>query len=670
MSERSFRRDHQRRLEAENRRRQRRTKRVATAAVAAGAFALAAPAVSNAATLTVGSNADGPAAADCLDPNNTDCTLRQALSDAQSNSENDTIVFASSVTGTITLGDNLYISDPNYSITVQGPGRDNLAVDGNGNYYIDVKKTGGPTGLTISGLKFQNGHGTYAGMIYAQAGTDFTLSDSAVTGSDSSGGTHSSGCCPPTGYFAASGGGITGAGRTTIEGSDIYDNYSGGTGPFGGGGVDNAGKMTISNSTISGNYAEEMGGGVFNGSTKYPASVDISNSTISDNQAQFEGGGLTAFDFFGGKYGSSRSSIENTTISGNTASSGGAINFKYVDGRENWTISHSTLGPNNKATSGGPSSYNGEGGGMFLGTIEGNLSLVDSTISGNAADSVGGGAYLMGNAQKYPGAVQFENSTIASNTAGYAAGGIALGTHYNGPGSGPSTLAPTPIDSTIVADNTAGGSPSDLDQDSGGIPGGGAVLSHSLVESPHPASTTENPAGSNIFGVDPQLGALGNNGGPTLTELPAPTSPVVDKGAAPGTLTTDQRGAPRQQGAAVDIGSVELPAGPTPPPPNGNTQGETKLHGIKKKHHKRKHVLRTHHDRTKVHITFSSTTPGATFRCSVDGGPAQPCTSPFTAMLSSAPGKGKVHTITITTLDANGNVVPPPRVVKFRIIRV
>ena len=36
------------------------------------------------------------------------------------------------------------------------------------------------------------------------------------------------------------------------------------------------------------------------------------------------------------------------------------------------------------------------------------------------------------------------------------------------------------------------------------------------------------PAGSDIIGQSPQLGALANNGGPTLTQLPADSSPAIE----------------------------------------------------------------------------------------------------------------------------------------------
>jgi hypothetical protein len=85
--------------------------------------------------------------------------------------------------------------------------------------------------------------------------------------------------------------------------------------------------------------------------------------------------------------------------------------------------------------------------------------------------------------------------------------------------------------------------------------------------------------GSGGAPLDAQLGPLADNGGPTLTQMPAVTSPVVDFGAPsgcpidddglPGTpdvpLLTDQRGAPRPRDgdgdgfARCDAGAVEVP---------------------------------------------------------------------------------------------------------------
>ena len=71
--------------------------------------------------------------------------------------------------------------------------------------------------------------------------------------------------------------------------------------------------------------------------------------------------------------------------------------------------------------------------------------------------------------------------------------------------------------------------------------------------------------GTNAAPLDPQLGALQNNGGPTQTRALQPSSPAVNMGddtvtSAPTSLTTDQRGAgfPRKMGAHVDIGAFEF----------------------------------------------------------------------------------------------------------------
>jgi hypothetical protein len=71
------------------------------------------------------------------------------------------------------------------------------------------------------------------------------------------------------------------------------------------------------------------------------------------------------------------------------------------------------------------------------------------------------------------------------------------------------------------------------------------------------------------IGADLQLGPLANNGGPTLTMLPAATSPLINAGnnfLVGGPVPFDQRGPIffRLQGALVDIGSVERqPGAPT-----------------------------------------------------------------------------------------------------------
>jgi hypothetical protein len=87
-----------------------------------------------------------------------------------------------------------------------------------------------------------------------------------------------------------------------------------------------------------------------------------------------------------------------------------------------------------------------------------------------------------------------------------------------------------------------------------------------------------NTNGSTGFGawgdglnLDPGLGPLADNGGPTFTHALLPGSPALEAGddvilSAPHHFATDQRGQPRKAGYHVDIGAFELDSpGITPP---------------------------------------------------------------------------------------------------------
>ena len=63
--------------------------------------------------------------------------------------------------------------------------------------------------------------------------------------------------------------------------------------------------------------------------------------------------------------------------------------------------------------------------------------------------------------------------------------------------------------------------------------------------------------------VDPLLGPLGDNGGPTPTMGLLPGSPALDAGFLVDATATDQRGQLRPAGVAVDIGAFEYQPGET-----------------------------------------------------------------------------------------------------------
>ncbi len=58
--------------------------------------------------------------------------------------------------------------------------------------------------------------------------------------------------------------------------------------------------------------------------------------------------------------------------------------------------------------------------------------------------------------------------------------------------------------------------------------------------------------------VNPKLGPLADNGGPINTFALLPGSPAINKGDIAACYATDQRGLPRPQGAACDLGAFEF----------------------------------------------------------------------------------------------------------------
>ena len=83
---------------------------------------------------------------------------------------------------------------------------------------------------------------------------------------------------------------------------------------------------------------------------------------------------------------------------------------------------------------------------------------------------------------------------------------------------------------------------------------------HNLIEDTGgDACDLTDSAGGSLIGVDPLLGPLADNGGETKTHALLPGSPAIDAGNDGTCLATDQRGIPRPQGAACDIGAFESP---------------------------------------------------------------------------------------------------------------
>jgi Concanavalin A-like lectin/glucanases superfamily len=197
------------------------------------------------------------------------------------------------------------------------------------------------------------------------------------------------------------------------------------------------------------------------------------------------------------------------------------------------------------------------GGGILNNSLNANLTLINVTIAGNSADFAGGGIY------NELGTMTLTNVTVSGNKAGTdGAGGI-----YNnapGPHNPVAQLANCIVAGNSVADP--------FGQD---VEGAFTSFGNNLIGSTDDSAgwNSTDLTGTAAHPLDPKLGALGNNRGPTQTMLPMNGSPAINAGSnalIPHGITTDQRGLPRIYGGTVDIGAVEVQPIPslklTPPP--------------------------------------------------------------------------------------------------------
>ncbi len=143
------------------------------------------------------------------------------------------------------------------------------------------------------------------------------------------------------------------------------------------------------------------------------------------------------------------------------------------------------------------------------------------------------------------------NSTFAFNRAGPL--GNSGGAIHNSGGAEILELA-----GSILA-RSYDGSRSDLSNDGVIVSASDNVIGVGEL-SGIPDGVDGNQVGSLASPLDPLLGPLADNGGPTLTHALLAGSPAIDRGSNPAGLTWDQRGAgfARVSGAQADAGAFEL----------------------------------------------------------------------------------------------------------------
>jgi CSLREA domain-containing protein len=378
---------------------------------------------------------------------------------------------------------------------------------------------------------------------------------------------------------ASYGGGIANTGSLILVGSTVYSNTATSSSSGDGGGIYNTGTLTLTTSTVSDNWAGAFGGGIVNS-----GSLALVDSMISANTVTHDGGGIwnggyvtltnsslvsnTADGDGGGLYVWGTATLTDSMVLSNTAShgSGGGL-YNFWNGSK-VTISHSTVSGNTSYFVSGGIDNSG------ISSAKGILSVADSTISRNMdsgilnqgvltltnvtlSDNVDDGltnegtaaltnVTLSGNSsagiQNYQGTALLTNVTINLNNQ--------YGIYQNG-----SYYTQTVTLSNTLIANTTGG----VNCYVYAIP----LQSYGYNLSSDGSCAAYLNWPGDLNNTNPQLSPLANNGGSTFTHALLPGSPAIDAiplgtNGCGTTLITDQRGVPRPQGSACDLGAFEL----------------------------------------------------------------------------------------------------------------
>jgi hypothetical protein len=382
------------------------------------------------------------------------------------------------------------------------------------------------------------------------------------------------------------------------------------------------GSVSITASTVTGNRAERHGGGMAIRSRVLAygggLTAELNHSTVSGNQAGADGGGIA--HLASGGYDESRLTIGNTTIADNrsglrqTGHGGGiyssgrlALESSLISGNRTSDGVDGAWGANcNPASYCEYFSYNGEnagdGGGLFAAGPT--TSIINSAVVNNATGEGGDGGHggdggsgagIFASGQS----LTVRNSTVSGNTTG--AGGAATlhrFCHYTYPYSGIFSHCDISY-GTDGLDGVGGGirslaaldiAFSTLTENSSGVvvagvaSVGSTIISGNAEEDVHQDGGSFLSLGFNLIGrgnaqgsfdqndligiLNPGLGPLSDNGGPTPSHKPLTWSPAVDAGdplpAEPPAFDQRGEGFDRIVGSRIDIGSIELQGISTP----------------------------------------------------------------------------------------------------------
>jgi hypothetical protein len=442
--------------------------------------------------------------------------LRYCITQANANADpSNQIVFQDGLTGTITLqlGDLQITKD----LEIDGPGSPLLTISGNHQSGV-LNITKAPTAqyVHLSGLTIADGIGILNEFGNARFGGGLYNDHAAVTLTDC---TFAGNILP--GLVDSDGAIYNRLGTMVLDSCALIGNYAGSHGD--GGAIGNAGTMTLTNCTISGNHA------FTESAIGNQGTMTLVHCTVSDNIAE----DITAGNAIN-NFGSHKLTIADSTISGNVANSpviqvtgsqlvmtdstvadntGGALNnFQSSIQLTGCTISGNvgTLGAAIYA----------------LSSIGSDTNLTNCTISGNSSSLQG--AIILFSAQE---TLELTSCTIVGNTGGLTGGVFVFKNSVSS--------ARAFVRNTIIAGN----------QGSSGADVWGPVLSfgYNLIGQADTSSgwVAKDLTGTSDQPLDPKLGPLQDNGGPTLTYPLYSDSPAIHKGDPSLTSSVDQRGSTR-----------------------------------------------------------------------------------------------------------------------------
>jgi predicted outer membrane repeat protein len=329
-----------------------------------------------------------------------------------------------------------------------------------------------------------------------------------------------------------------------MTGAVVYNNTAQ-AGPTGAIGNAGNGAVTLTSSTFEGNFSGTTGGGF--GDQNNLGTLSINNCFFQSNSSAGNGGAV--------QEGGPSTSISNSVFLSNSSNAnGGAIFASGVT----LTVNSSTFYSNSAATAGAGIELETTGTGANV------SSIINCTIHRNdALNNSGANGGGIDAPATFTGSLNLNDDTIDTNFATTGGGIFYAGAN----GSSISMI------NTIVARNDAGTGP---DAAGAFTDSGGNLIGISGAGSGNTgfgAATTQ--VGSVTTPLNPLLGLLTNNGGPTAgtgstlttpqtivlpTESLLQGSPAIGHGLTAGAQAVDERGFAIPPGASIDIGAFQTTA--------------------------------------------------------------------------------------------------------------